>query len=229
MTRPARHRRRRLPPPSRQQLALQALLEGAMADLVAARLASHVAGMHAGLLAWIADAEHASVLPDSFRLPGDERPGGVSVGGSVQQSRDPDDAMIDLIDRRLSNGTDPERLEPVRQRLTNRLGDLAGWYGQGSQMHLTIEEWEPLAVYLGDHLRDQVAAKALAICCLRHARMAASPDQHWQRRRNAARERWRRLAAWYIRVLDDQPTRQSPQQTPERYQSVGPDGVRRYG
>jgi hypothetical protein len=229
MTRPTRHRRRRPLPPSRQQVAVGAFLERQMHDPVAARLATHVAGMHAGLLAWIADAEHASVLPDSFRLPGDERPGGVSVGGSVTQSRDPDDAMIDLIDRRLSNGTDPERLEPVRQRLTNRLRDLAGWYGQGSQMHLTIEEWEPLAVYLGDHLRDQVAANALAMSCIRHGRMAALSDQHWQRRRNAARERWRRLAAWYIRVLDDQPTRQPATQQPERYQTVGPDGVRRFG
>ena len=226
---PARHRRRKPRHPSRRELAVGALLERQMADPVAARLATHVAGMHAGLLAWIADAEYASVLPEPFRLPGDERPGGVAVGGSVQQSRDPDDAMIDLIDRRLERGADPERLEPVRQRLAHRLGELADWYGQGSQMHLTLEEWEPLAVYLGDHLQDQVAAKALALCCLRHGRMAASPDQHWQKRRHAARERWRRLAAWYIRVLDDQPTRQPAEQAPERYQSVGPDGVRRFG
>jgi len=222
-----RHRRRKPRHPSRREQALQVLLERQMQDPVAARLATHVAGMHAGLLAWIADAEQASVLPEPFRLPGDERPGGVAVGGSVTQSRDPDDAMVDLINRRLEQGPDPERLQPVRQRLADRLGELAGWYGQGSQMHLVVEEWEPLAVRLGDHLHDQVAANALAMCLLRHARLAYAPDEHTQRKRKAAQQRWRRLAAWYVRVLDEQPTKEPTSRVV--VQSVEGEGERRFG
>jgi hypothetical protein len=201
-----------------------------MADPVAARLATHVISMHAGLVAWIAEATRATVLPQPFRLPGDERPGGVAVGGGVSQSREPDDAMLALVADRLEDGGhDPERLDSVRQRLAHRLSELAGWYGEGSQMHLLVEEWEPLAVRLGDYIGDQVAANALAMCLLRHRRMAYAPDEHWQRRRKAARERWRRLAAWYIRVLDEQPTKGPDPTGRPVIQSVGEDDVRRFG
>jgi len=210
---------------------LAAWLEFVTADAVAARLITHVVLLHRGLVQWMHEATRATVLPDPFRLPGDERPGGVTVGGSVSISREPDDAMLALVEQRLEpGGADPERLDPVRQRLTHRLGELAGWYGEGPGMGVEVEEWEPLAVRLGDLVGDQVAANALAMCLLRHARLvqaAWSPDGEAHRKR--ARERWRRLAAWYIKVLDEQPTKGPDPAGRPVIQSVGEDDVRRFG
>jgi hypothetical protein len=222
-----RVRRRKLAKPSPQRLALQAWVTHVMADPVAGRLATDVLGMHQGLIAWIREAERASVLPQPFRLPGDERVGGVSVAGVVSGTREPDDRMMRLVDDRLAT-VDPEGLDPVRQRLAHRLGELAGWYGEGSgDMLVGVEEWEPLAVRLGDLIGDQVAANALALCLIRHARIADDPKARF---RKNARERWRRLAEWYVRVLDDQPTK-GRRTTGGRVQveSVGPDGERKFG
>jgi hypothetical protein len=202
-----------------------------MADHVAAALATHVVLMHRGLVAWIHDATEATVMPRPFRLPGDERPGGVAVGGSVSVSRDPDDAMLELVAARLEpGGLDPERLDPVRQRLAHRLGELAAWYGEGTGMGVEVEEWEPLAVRLGDLVGDQVAANALAMCLVRHrwiAQAAWIPAGEAHRKR--ARERWRRLAQWYVRVLDEQPTKGPDPTGRPVIQSVGEDDVRRFG
>jgi hypothetical protein len=221
-----RTRRRKPGKPSPQRLALLAYLEHVMSDPVAARLATDVVGMHAGLVQWMRDAERAHVLPQPFRLPGDERVGGVSVAGVVSGTREPDDRMMRLVDDRLGT-LDPEGLDPVRQRLAHRLGELASWYGQGSRMLVTEEEWESLAVRLGDLIGDQVAANALALCLIRHARIADDPKARF---RKNARERWRRLAEWYVRVLDDQPTK-GRRTTGGRVQveSVGPDGERKFG
>jgi hypothetical protein len=224
-----RTRRRKIAKPSPQRLALQAWVTHVMADPVAGRLATDVIGMHAGLISWIAEAERAHVLPDPFRLPGDERVGGVSVGGMVSGTREPDDRMMRLVDDRLVT-VDPEGLDPVRQRLAHRLGELAAWYGEGSQMLVTEEEWEPLAVRLGDLMGDQVAANALALCFIRHGRLAYAPDEHTQRLRKNARDRWRRLAEWYVRVLDDQPTKGRRTSSGRvQVESVGPDGERQIG
>jgi hypothetical protein len=219
-----RVRRRKIAKPSQREVALQAWLELQMQDPVAARLALRVVGMHAGLIEWIRDAERAHVLPQPFRLPGDERVGGVSVAGVVSGTREPDDRMMRLVDDRLVS-VDPEGLDPVRQRLAHRLGELAGWYGEGSHMLVTEEEWEPLAVRLGDLVGDQVAANALALCLLRHGRLSTD-----ERTRKNARERWRRLAEWYVRVLDDQPTKGRRTTTGRvQVESVGPDGERKFG
>jgi hypothetical protein len=230
-----RTRRRKLAKPSPQRLALQAWVTHVMADPVAGRLATDVIGMHAGLVAWIAEAERASVLPQPFRLPGDERVGGVSVAGVVSGTREPDDRMMRLVDDRLDT-VDPEGLDPVRQRLAHRLGDLAAWYGEVAG-ETDLAAWEPLAVRLGDIVSDQVAANALATCCwghrviARHAGLSLiDPDGGWKRAHKNARERWRRLAEWYVRVLDDQPTK-GRRTTSGRVQveSVGPDGERKFG
>lgn len=203
---------------SRQQQALAAWLELQMADPVAARLAFNVTTMHAGLIAWMAAAEQSTALPDPFRLPGDERPGGVAVGSSVSKSRDPDDAMVALVDRRVfgdpdqgrdPEGADPERLEPIRQYLAHRLSELAGWYVDQTGSILP-DRWEPLAVRLGDLLGDQIAANALATCLLGHHHLAITTLAPSRGRCQAARERWRRLADRYVRTLDQQPDRQPP-------------------
>jgi hypothetical protein len=222
---PSRSRRRKPRRPSPRELALLAYLDHVMADAVAARLATHVIGMHTGLVAWMHDAERSHVLPDPFRLPGDERAGGVAVGGSVAESREPDDAMLRLVEQRLEVGTDPERLDPVRIRMTAKLGELAGWYGQHELVD--VAEWEPLATRLGDLIGDQVAANALALCFIRHARLAYAADEQTQQRRKAARERWRRLVAWYVRVLDEQPTKDPTSRVV--VQSVEGEGERRFG
>jgi hypothetical protein len=223
-------RRRKLAKPSPQRLALQAWVTHVMADPVAGRLATDVIGMHQGLIAWIAEAERSSVLPQPFRLPGDERVGGVSVAGVVSGTREPDDRMMRLVDDRLTT-VDPEGLDPVRQRLAHRLGELAGWYGEVADWYGGAQgwtqEWEPLATRLGDIIGDQVAANALTLCLMRHAKLA-TPGL--ERQRKNARERWRRLAEWYVRVLDDQPTK-GRRTTSGRVQveSVGPDGERKFG
>jgi len=208
-----------------------AWLELVTADRVTAALATHVVLMHRGLVQWMHEATRATVLPDPFRLPGDERPGGVTVGGSVSTSREPDDAMLALVEQRLEpGGADPERLDPVRQRLTHRLGELAGWYGEHVG-EANLERWEPLAVRLGDLIGDQVAANALATCLVGHNHLIAHLASLWtqdaERTRKAARERWRRLAAWYVRVLDEQPTREPTSRVV--VQSVEGEGERRFG
>jgi hypothetical protein len=231
-----RVRRRKLAKPSPQRLALLAYLEHVMQDPVAARLATDVVGMHQGLVAWMAEAERSHVLPQPFRLPGDERVGGVSVAGVVSGTREPDDRMMRLVDDRLVS-VDPEGLDPVRQRLAHRLGELAAWYLSLMVGQVDVAEWEPLAVRLGDLLGDQVAANAMATCLLCHARFApslgyevADQDLQLQRHRKNARERWRRLAEWYVRVLDDQPTKgRRTSQGRVQVESVGPDGERKFG
>jgi hypothetical protein len=225
-----RTRRRKLAKPSPQRLALLAYLEHVMADPVAARLATDVVGMHQGLIAWMAEAERSHVLPQPFRLPGDERVGGVSVAGVVSGTREPDDRMMRLVDDRLTT-VDPEGLDPVRQRLAHRLGMLASWYiditggVDVAELEVDVAEWEPTAVRLGDLIGDQVAANAITTCLLCHARLSAD-----ERTRKNARERWRRLAEWYVRVLDDQPTKGRRTTTGRvQVESVGPDGERKFG
>jgi hypothetical protein len=230
-----RTRRRKLAKPSPQRLALLAYLEHVMADPVAARLATDVIGMHQGLVAWMAEAERSHVLPQPFRLPGDERVGGVSVAGVVSGTREPDDRMMRLVDDRLGT-VDPEGLDPVRQRLAHRLGELAGWYLE-TVGEVGLVKWEPLAVRVGDLIGDQVAANALATCLACHAHLADHPPilschraEHVERLRKNARERWRRLAEWYVRVLDDQPTKgRRTSQGRVQVESVGPDGERKFG
>jgi hypothetical protein len=234
---PPRHRRKRAKP-SPRELALLAWVELQMQDPVAARLALRVIGMHAALVAWMRDAEHNHVLPDPFRLPGDERVGGVSVGGMVSGTREPDDRMMRLVEDRLTT-IDPEGLDPVRQRLTHRLGELAGWYVEVVG-EVDVVAWEPLAVRLGDLIGDQVAANALATCCwghcviARHAGLSLiDPTGGWKRAHKNARERWRRLVKTYLVVLkavDDQPTKGRRTSSGRvQVESVGPDGERRIG
>jgi hypothetical protein len=196
-----------------------------MQDPVAARLACHVIAMHAGLVAWIAEAEMSRVLPH------------LGLDGSVTESREPDDGLFAKVSQRLDEGQwnsgrfDPERLDPVRQRLAHRLGELAAWYGEGTGMGVEVEEWEPLAVRLGDLIGDQIAANALAMCLVRHRMIAQAawiPTGEAHRKR--ARERWRRLAAWYIKVLDQQPTKGTTMYTGKVViQSVEGEGERRFG
>lgn len=197
-----------------------------MQDHVAARYAMHVAGKHAGLVRWMAEAEVSSVQPAPQRRHAfDDRDADRIT--HITGTHDPDDAMITLIDRRLALGADPEHLDPVRQRMNSKLGELAAWYGQGSQMWVDVTEWEPLATRLGDLVGDLVAANALALCCIRHARLAYSPDEKVQTKRKNARDRWYRLAGWYVRVLDEQPTKEPA--TRPAIQSVEGEGERRFG
>jgi hypothetical protein len=220
------HRRRKPRKPSRHEQAVRAWLEHQMQDDVAARLATRIVLMHAGLVRWMGEAEISCVLPDPFRLPGDERPGGVTVGGSVSISREPDDAMLALVEQRLEpGGADPERLDPVRQRLADRLGRDASWYLKTAGS-VDIAEWEPLAVRLGDLIGDQVAANAVATSLLGHRRLVlAGMDAE----RKAARERWRRQAEKYVEILDEQPTKGPDPTGRPVIQSVGEDDVRRFG
>jgi len=197
-----------------------------MVDPVAAALATPVVLMHRGLVAWIAEAEQSSVQPAPQRRHAfDDRDSNRVT--RITGTHDPDDAMVALIDRRLALGPDPEHLEPIRIAMTTKLGKEAAWYSQGSEMFLYPEEWEPLATRLGDLIGDQVAANALAMCCIRHARLAYASDEQTQHRRKAARERWRRLAAWYVRVLDEQPTKEPTSRVV--VQSVEGEGERRFG
>lgn len=194
-----------------------------MADPVAARYAMHVAGKHAGLIRWMKEAELSSVTPAPQRRHAfDDRDADRVT--HITGTHDPDDAMITLIDRRLAQGADPERLDPVRQRMTAKLGELAGWYGQHELVD--VAEWEPLATRLGDLIGDQVAANALALCCIRHARLATG-DEKAQTKRKNARDRWYRLAGWYVRVLDEQPTKEPT--TRVAIQSVDQSGERTIG
>jgi hypothetical protein len=193
-----------------------------MADAVAARLVAHVILMHRGLVQWMHEATRATVLPDPFRLPGDERPGGVAVGGSVSISREPDDAMLALVEQRLEpGGTDPERLDPVRQRLADRLGRDAGWYLKTAG-GVDLAEWEPLAVRLGDLVGDQVAANQLATSLLGHRRLVLAGM--WDERK-AARERWRRQGVRYVQILDEQRVKVDRPMV----QTVEGEGERRFG
>jgi hypothetical protein len=217
------HRRRKAAKPSPLERDLLVYLDLVMADDVAAANATHVVLMHRGLVAWMTEATFASVLLyQPYRLPGDERPGGVAVGGSVTVSRDPDDAMVELVDRRLAEGGhDPERLDPVRQKLADLLGRDASWYlkivGQ-----VDLAEWEPLAVRLGDFIGDQVAANALATSLLGHRHLvhAGTTDQ-----RKAARERWRRQHIRYVQIRDEQRTKVDRPVV----QTVEGEGERRFG
>ena len=187
--------RRRQRKPSRREQAVQAWLERSMADPAAARLATHITLMHTGLITWAAAAEQATVLPDPFRLPGDERAGGVAVGGNIRVSREPDDRMLTLVADRLDHDGhyDPERLEPVRQYLTHRLGQLAGWYLDQTGTVL-LERWEPRAVRLGDLIGDQTAANHLATSVLGHHHLAITTPTLARGVCQTGRERWRRLA-----------------------------------
>lgn len=221
--------RRRHPKPkplTKAQRALADWLAIVMADNVAAAQAFTVVGLHVGLVLEIHEAELNAVqlaVPQRRHL-GDPRDINRQTG--IGSSSDPDDAMIAIIDRRLfGQGTDPERLGPVRIRMTQKLGELAGWYGQHELVD--VAEWEPLATRLGDLIGDQVAANSLALCCIRHARLAYYSNEQAQAKRKAARERWRRLATWYVRVLDEQPTREPTSRVV--VQSVEGEGERRFG
>jgi len=193
-----------------------------MADPAAAAHCMHVIGKHAGLIRWIADAEFNRVLPQPARRHlGDPRDYNRVTG--ILGTHDPDDHMITLVDERVFSpvGHDPEHLDPVRQRLADRLGRDAAWYLKTTGQ-VTLEEWEPLAVRLGDLIGDQVAANALATSLLCHARLTPAA---WERERKAARERWRRQATRYVQILDEQRI----QADRVVVQSVEGEGERRIG
>jgi hypothetical protein len=212
-------RSRRSHKPSRRELALLAYLEHATADPVAARLATHVVGMHAGLMAWIAAAEFARTIAQP------------ALDASVSQSREPDDRMLTLVEHRLdADGVyDPEHLEPTRQYLAHRLGELAGWYVDQTGGVL-LDRWEVLAVRLGDYTGDQIAANALATSLLGHHHLAITALNRSRGVCQAGRERWRRMAERYVRTLDEQ--RSQGRTGPAGrvvVESVGEDEVRRFG
>jgi hypothetical protein len=188
MTPSRRSHRRRLPKPSQREVALLAWLELITTDPITARLAKRIIGMHADLITWMHDAERARVLPTP------------TLGGSISQSREPDDRMLIIVEERLELGGDPERLDPVRQRLADRLGRDAAWYLKTTG-EIDLADWEPLAVRLGDLIGDQIAANALATSLLCHRRLA---PPRWEREHKAARERWRRQATRYVQILDEQ-------------------------
>jgi hypothetical protein len=180
-------------------------------DAVAARYCTYVIQMHAGLCYWMTAAELGHALPTP------------TLGGSIFQSQEPDDRILKLIEDRLETGADPEHLEPVRQRLAHRLGDLASWYTAVAGS-VDVEDWEPLAVRLGDYIGDQVAANALATSLLGHRRLVELGKD--QLRKNA-RDRWWRLAGWYVRRLDEQPERgRTTLSGRPRVESIGPGGDR---
>jgi len=57
-----------------------------------------------------------------------------------------------------------------------------------------------------------------------------APDEETQRRRKNARDRWRRLAEWYVRVLDEQPSKGRTDHVGRpAIQSVEGEGERRFG
>lgn len=235
MTRkPRRSHRPKPTKPTKAQQALHDWLELTMADRVAAHWTYRVIGLHAGLVREIREAEMARVLPQPFRLPGDERVGGVHVAGSVSGTREPDDALFARVHERLEAGGtfDPEGLEPLRQRMAHSLGELAGWYLEHTgPVDLTTEAdaavWEPLAVRLGDLIGDQVAANALATCLICHARLQGGS---WDRLRKNAREQWRRRATSFVRWLDQQPDKGRWDRTGRvAVQSVEGEGERRIG
>jgi hypothetical protein len=215
------HRRKPAKLTPRQQ-ALLDWLGLTMADHVAAALAMHVIGKHAGLIRDIADAEFNRVLPQPARRHlGDPRDYNRIVG--ILGTRDPDDAMIALVDERVFSpvGHDPEHLDPVRHKLTDLLGRDAAWYLKTTGT-VDLEDWEPLAVRLGDLIGDQIAANALATSLLCHARLAPAS---WQAERKAARERWRRQATRYVQILDEQRIKVDRPMV----QTVEGEGERRFG
>jgi hypothetical protein len=205
--------------PSRRELALLAYLERTTADPVAARLATLVVGMHAGLMAWIAAAEYACTLAQP------------ALDAGVSQSREPDDRMLTLVEHRLeAEGVyDPERLEPTRAYLAHRLGVDAGWY-VAQTGGVLLERWEPLAVRLGDYIGDQTAANALATSLLGHHHLAITALNRSRGVCHAARQRWSRMAERYVRTLDEQ--RGKGRHGPAGrvvVESVGEDDIRRFG
>jgi hypothetical protein len=229
VTRPRPHRNR-LAKPSAQEKALRAWLEFHTGDPVATGFILRVIRLHAQLIGWMAAARDAQLqlAQPQRRHSGDPRDRwrGITGRGTLE----PDDPMVNLIDRRTQVGDDPEHLDPIRQRMTHKLGELAGWYGERAGIEEAAEEWEPLATRLGDLIGDQVAANAIAFCLLRHRRLAVTPYEEIRRHHKAAQQRWRRLVEWYVRVLDDQPTRPPPERTGRpQLESVGPDGERRVG
>jgi hypothetical protein len=224
VTRTQPHRRKRAKPSAREQ-ALLAWLELHMHDPVAARLALRVIGMHAGLIRWMAEAEQSFLLPaPQRRHPFDDRD--IDRGAHISGTRDPDDWMINLVDQRIHLGDDPEHLQPVRHRMTDRLGRLAGWYIDQAGVPLP-DRWEPLAVRLGDLIGDQVAANALATSICGHHALAITALTPSRGVCQNGRERWRRVAIWYAATaLDNQRERHHDR---ARVESVGPDGERRIG
>ena len=184
-----------------------------MADPVAAAWACRVVGMHIDLIQELINAEHAAAMP----VP--------TLGGSVSQSREPDDRMLVLVERRLEHGSDPEHLDPVRHLLADRLGRMADWYHQHAHQTLDLDAWHPLATRFGRLIGDPVAASALVTCLLHHARIGHD-DQH----RKNARERWRRLAIKYVEVLDEQRRKGRTDQAGRPViQTVEGEGERRIG
>jgi hypothetical protein len=175
--------------------------------------------MHTGLMAWIAAAEFARTLAQP------------ALDASVSQSREPDDRMLTLVEHRLeAEGVyDPEHLEPTRQYLAWKLGNLAGWYVDQTGGVL-LDRWEPLAVRLGDYIGDQVAANALATSLLGHHHLAITALNRSRGVCQAGRERWRRMAERYVRTLDEQRSKGRVGSAGRVVvESVGEDDVRRFG
>lgn len=224
-----RSRRPKPKPLTKPQRALLGWVTDQMADPVAAAQAYQVISKHAGLIHWMVDAEISQVMPAPQRRHlGDPRDANRLTG--FLAARGPDDAMIDLIDARIDgHGLDPEHLDPVRQYLAHRLGELASWYLDHTGTILP-DRWEPLAVRLGDLVGDQTAANALATCVLGHHHLAITALIPSRGVCQAGRERWRRLAERYVRTLDEQPGKgRLTLGGRVAVESVGLDDVRRFG
>jgi hypothetical protein len=223
------HRRKR-PKPSARELALLSWLELNMADPVAARLALRVVGMHAGLIRWIHEAEQAMLTPaPQRRHPFDARD--TNRGAHISGTRDPDTWIINAVDQWMLYDHDPEHLEPVRYKMTHKLGEMAGWYVDKTGVHPrhpeVLPRWEPLAIRLGDLIGDQVAANVLATSILGHHALAITALNPSRGMCQNGREQWRRRAVWYVETaLDQQPERRHDR---PRVESVGPDGERQIG
>lgn len=190
----SRRRHKKPPRPTKREQALLAWLNHHMQDPFAAPDACRVTLIHTGLIAWMAAAELSRALPAA----------GAALGGSVTQTREPDDAIVNLVaDVLETGGWDPEHLDPIRARLSHHLSRDAAWYVDHTGS-VELEEWEPLATRLGDLIGDQHAAGALATSIIGHRRLVLTG---MTRQQKAARERWRRQKIRYVRVLDEQPTK----------------------
>jgi hypothetical protein len=179
---------------AREQLAtrdraLQAWLALQLAgDTATAHLVWWVGTLHAGVIAWAEEATHAHVLGN----------GGGMVG--LSGTPDPDEAIL----RALAPNLDAGDLLEVRGLVVAKVGELYGWYirqlldarlsSPGSASDARLDGWTG----------DAEFGAGVARCMALHARLKVAGETS---RRKAAEARWRRLAAWYIRLLDGRKTR----------------------
>jgi hypothetical protein len=182
-------RRTRREARSQRDRALQAWLTSVLAgDQTAAHLVWWVGTLHAGVMAWMGEAIDAGVRPP---------PGTASVSGSP----DPDRAML----RALAPNLEAGDLEKVRKQVSGKLDELAGWYHGQLNATGVAEPWADLELVgnLAAWTRDPELAPQLERCLRQHATLKHTGEMG---RRHAAVQRWRRLATWYIRLLDGKST-----------------------